>query len=703
MSRTGFAVSLLGVLISFGLLIAGCGGGAGGVAPVVPNDNSGPSQAVDDPGDRPGGYIQTQDSGSGFVSDPQGVLQYDGRTDPPPPSIVGGGDLPPEAIEEEFGNSIVVLPQNSSGEGTILLEDFKPGQKVVMITTNLDRSYLNFTRGSLQPGLPFTLPDSYYNFTADNLQKVTNSILDNPYSGSGLEKFDVSSDPYYGISFEPGETLEPSVIAQRELEYAIETGYLDEVMEVTRTPSLLSKGIVRTFSQVDVTIQMPPVSDPESEDEGKQYQWPWLYQFQDGRLIGIGAHCYVFLSTEINNGYADGIKFTHERIHNLVKEFDSNIFPVSQAAFGPVRTYNEETIYFPPDRNVTLSPDDFDEDGNLLQPMEFVRDDLIEKDQRIIITILNGVSPGGGGFYISPGMLPDEEPDEDSPYATAPDINYDAFSTVYIDPSNFPANDDDWSGAYSVIAHEFQHKLHSDNAVSNSTWFNEGLSMLNMYICGYNVEEGTMIDFFSGQLESFMANPNINAMFNDVSSDQNQGVLYAPWFLFMLYVMEHYGPGTLREFYTASGNVIEKLENSTDEPARYIFQKWILANYIDSLDVPPRMAGESIEDYVERVPLADPRFRYATFDMTGRLGGTDSVLPGIKVHRFPETEEFYPVISQTRLVKPWCAEYVLFENGTGSDLRILVNADANFRTFILPINYNPYTTTLSVDTSVYIP
>jgi hypothetical protein len=581
-----------------------------------------------------------------------------------------------------------------------VLKNFQPGQKIVAITTNLDRIYMNFSAGNILQGTEFRLPDSHYNFSGDILQKVTSSHREL----AKLEKFDVSGDKYEGIEITPGVKIDPAELGKREIEHALKTGFLAETMDAVRQPSVLSKGVVRTFTAVDVTIPMPPIEDPtETQASDEDLQWPWIYQFQDGRLLGIGAHCYVFLSTELNNGYPDGIKFTPERIQRLVQEFDSKIFPTTTAAFGPVRTYNEETIYYAPDRNIRLTPDDFDDEGNLLVDIPIVRDDIIEKDQRIIITILNGVAPGGGGFYLSPADRPQSEPDEDSPYQEAPQINHDAFSTIYLDPANFPDDSDDWSGAYSVLAHEFQHKLHADNVVSNSTWFNESLSMLAMHVNGYSVDKGNIIPFFVNQLESFMANPELHAMFNDVSIDQNQGVLYAPWYLFMLYVMEHYGPGTIRQFYTDSGGVIEKLERATGEPAKFIFQKWILANYIDSLDVPLRNEGESMEAYIQRVPLADPRFRYATFDMKGRIGKTSNVLPGVQVHRYPKTEEFYPVRSNARIVKPWCAEYVVFENGTGGDLRITVDADANFRTFVLPVNYNPANTTTSIDTSVFIP
>ncbi len=701
MTRFGILASLLAAVLVLSFVIASCGGGGGGTGVNPPGGNSGPSQTTNPPGgsQQGPGWTDVQDNG-GFVPDPSGVPQYDGRPSPIAPPA-GGGQVPgAESVIEDFGSSIVALPQNSAGQGTIVLRNFLPGQKLVAITTNLDRSYLDFTAGGVGQGLPFTLPDSHYNFSADILQKVSSSDK----STGKLEKFDVSADAYNGLDITPGEKLDPGILGMREVEFALKTGFLKDSMDAVRRVSALSKGIKRTFTAVDATIPMPPIVDAGSTDDtGETFQWPWIYQFQDGRLVGIGAHCYVFLSTEINNGYPDGVKFTPERIQRLVQEFDSRIFPTTTSAFGPVRTWNEETVYFSPNRDLRLFPDDFDDDGNLINPIEPVRDDLIEKDQRILITILNGVSPGGGGFYISPADRPQTEPDPNSPYQEAPEINFDAFSTIYLDPANFPDNSDDWSGAYSVIAHEFQHKLHADNVVSSSTWFNEGLSMLAMHVNGYSVDKGNTIGFFVNQLETFMANPEMHAMFNDVSTDQSQGTLYAAWYLFMLYVMEHYGPGTIRQFYTDSGGVIQKLERATGEPAKYIFQKWILANYIDGLDIPERNEGETMEAYIDRVPLGDPRYRYATFDMKGRVGKSSNVLPGVTVHRFPKTEEFYPVRSAARLLKPWCAEYVIFENGTGGDLRITVDADSNYRTFILPINYDQAQTSVSIDNSIFIP
>ncbi|MEP0815234.1 MAG: hypothetical protein HRF49_11305 [bacterium] len=695
MNRANLSALVVICVVVLTFALASCGGGSG--APTAPPDTGGPSQAPTDPGTNPPGNINIYDNG-GVPPEISGVDQYDGRPSPFKPPVISG-PRDDEVAEEEFGSSILVLPQNSSGLGTLVLKNFEAGQKAVLVTTNLDPFYLNFTVGSSK-GLGFQLPNSTYYFTADNLQKVTSSTDSAP----APEVFDVSATPYKGIKFGPDEKLDPSILGERELEYARQTGYLDQVTEVTRRPSTLSKGVVRTFTAVEATIQMPPIDDPTATQPPEEpLQWPWIYQFQDGRLIGVGAHCYVFLSTEINNGYPDGTKFTHQRIQSLIQEFDSKIFPVTQAAFGPVRTYNEETIYFAPDRSIRLTPDDFDDDGNLIGFEEPRRDDQIEKDNRIIIAILNGVAPGGGGFFISPQNRPQEDPDQSSPYQDAPEINWDAFSTIYLDPANFPDDSDDWSGAFSVLAHEFQHKLHADNSVSNSTWLNEGFSMLSIYLNGYSIEKNNVIGFFRNQLEEFMANPEVNAMYNDVSIDQNQSTLYATWFLYMLYVLEHYGPGTIRYFYTTPGNILDRLQQATGETPRFTFEKWILANYIDGLDVPPMNDDETLDEYIERVPLGDPRFRYATFDMKGRIGETSDVLPGVNVHRFPRTPEYYPVDSPPQIVKPWCAQYVLFENGNGGDLRIFVDADANYRTFVLPVHYDPATTETKIDTDVFIP
>src|SRR3990170_7138711 len=120
MSRLVIALSFAGIFMILTLAFSSCGGG-GGTTPSPSGNNPAPSQTPDGSGGQ--GYTQTQDSGGGFVQPPQGVTQYDGRPGDRPP-VTGGGQLPPTAVEEEFGQSIAILPQSSSGENILVLKDF---------------------------------------------------------------------------------------------------------------------------------------------------------------------------------------------------------------------------------------------------------------------------------------------------------------------------------------------------------------------------------------------------------------------------------------------------------------------------------------------------------------------------------------------------------------------------------------------------
>jgi hypothetical protein len=111
------------------------------------------------------------------------------------------------------------------------------------------------------------------------------------------------------------------------------------------------------------------------------------------------------------------------------------------------------------------------------------------------------------------------------------------------------------------MAHEFQHKLYSDHGMpsrlvdpfgGNYNWLNEGLSQLDIHLCGYTVNSGRIVPWaIDGQLTDYLANVNLSAVCMD-GNDQfpiAQQTQYGNGFLFFLYMYEHYNSGVGKRIY----------------------------------------------------------------------------------------------------------------------------------------------------------
>jgi hypothetical protein len=146
-----------------------------------------------------------------------------------------------------------------------------------------------------------------------------------------------------------------------------------------------------------------------------------------------------------------------------------------------------------------------------------------------------------------------------------------------------------------------------------------------------------------------------------------------------------YGPDAL-------AGTVDDESVKTHDSFEQVYAKWCIANFIDGIYKGNETA------------LNDPRFIYNTIDLRGtvNLATGTIVLPGVKTAVFPGTGS-YPVISNDRLVYPWCADYVVFGNGTGQDLEVSLVADTNFKMFMLPVTYNAATNSVDISSDILLP
>jgi hypothetical protein len=641
------------------LAMASCGGG-GGTPITTPGDGgdlsngSGEKPPIIGPGDGP--VVRPGQDG------PQGGIGTGGS---------GGVTQPPQPGSWDFGDLIYHVPVDSEGKARVTVESFAPGQKAAFVAINMNPLFLDahLTPDGSFPGLPA----SSYSFEADQVNKGASSLSATGGAAVGdYTKLSPESD--YAVTSDATRFS----IYERE---ARANGLTPFAVDATKTTSLLQKGEVLTFLNVEqITPKQPPII-PGEEDPDKDLSdldWPRLYRSQDGRLVAVGQHCLIFLSTEINSGHPDAIRFTQARLNRMANEFDNNIFPIATAAFGPVKNYEESSVFRDLDRSIILTGDDFDNDGALTRTLPGSPDFRIGNEGKILIFIDNGAE---GGFFTFGESI---DPDTGQKALVG--------STIYLGGDNFPTNDADFNAAFSVMAHEFQHKLYHDNNLPNRStthdWFNEGLSQLSLYMCGYTPNSGKLIHWaVDSQLSDYIQHTNSTAVPMDANPYFSKDPQYGSGLLFFLYMFEHYDPGVGRRIYQAASAGVTDRINLVEKGAQYtvdgvthqdtfqqLYTKFAIANFVD---------GINANDQTQ----FDDRFHYDTIDLRGTVNlSTGTIqLPGVRVGVFPSNGA-YPAIENDRLVIPWGVDYLVFGNGDGRDLDVQFSADVNYSFYMLPVS-----------------
>lgn len=690
--RTLLSMLLLLVFLT-AFTVAGCGGGDS----TTPTPPTTPTQ-----GDNEGGntYIPSNDMPP--LNPGDSVPGYGGYV---PPGLPTGDTVYPDPQESWIPSyPIFPLPVDSGGNGFLTVSSFQPGQQLALVTANVNRAYRDWhpTASQIQSFPPFS-----FSLVFSLVQRRSASALlpPEPAQGPQVEELNLSLDNYEGLPYTE-ERLPLNMLFEREYEYQKETtGY--DVMAPLKTASILSKGEVRTFTEIPRTISLPPIQPGgDDQQELEDLRWPDNYYGQDGRLVAIGARCYIFLTTELNEGLPDGVRFTERRLAAFAQEFDTNIFPKVQAAFGDILGYHNEgpgtndgPIWKDIDRDYVLTGDNFDRDGNLINPLPGEPDYAIGRDNRLVVAMMN-LPAGAAGLYAN-WQRGINRPSITEEGGEVPEESY-AWSTCYLDLNIFPANSDDWSQPYAVLSHEFQHKLNADHGLPDSIWLNEGLSQLAVYSAGYTLQSGRTAQILVDQVRTFLNNSSEIPVCLDAERVEGIDVFgsYGARFLFFLYLAEHYGPGTIHKLYTLGyNNPVELIEKATGEKFESIYTKWMLANFVDGAFVDPTTSAGSV-----LTETNNPWLHYLTFDIRSTVGMEEANrLPGMPVLRLPGETDTYPVTRSLIPLNPYCAQYTIIENGDGRDLDLTLFADPNFRFYLLPVSFNATTNKAEVVPGLSMP
>jgi len=420
------------LLVAFVLWLAACGGDSttpDSTGDVYLGDNSVPLYEAD-------GGTQYE----GWQPEPQ--------IDPP----AEGGEDPKEL---DLGQNIFAVPFDTNGIGRVVVNDFQPGKKVAFVVVNTNPIYLDAHAYYVTEPAdeddeePTTLPvfpqlaDARYTVQADFIYPGTASAL--APESEPLVTLDelVSLENYQGIE-SSGELQSPAVIYERE---ALANGLEPyAALPGDKATSQIQKGEVIAFEYVAPRAGRRPIPpDPEDpEQDTSEFQFPPGYNCQSGRLVSIGAHCLVFLTTEINDGHPDTIQFTEARLHRLAREFDENIFPKATAAFGPVVSYMDNGLYRDVDRYLDppITGADFNEENEFARSIPGTIAQTLERERKIAVFLYNGEA---GGFFVH------AEPDADDPGVWG--VPFAVGSTIYIGTDNFPPNDNAWESGYSIMGH----------------------------------------------------------------------------------------------------------------------------------------------------------------------------------------------------------------------------------------------------------
>ncbi len=163
--------------------------------------------------------------------------------------------------------------------------------------------------------------------------------------------------------------------------------------------------------------------------------------------------------------------------------------------------------------------------------------------------------------------------------------------------------------AYSVLAHEFQHMIHWNNDLNETSWLNEGSSELAVHINGYQT---------GGFDWMYISDPDLQL--NDWPNDQNAtSPHYGAGFLFMTYFLDRFGEDATQLLVKDPANGLDSVDDVlaevgatdavTGQPitADAFFMDWIVTNLL--LDS----------------SFGDGRYIYNNYPAANRASATDTI------------------------------------------------------------------------------
>ena len=218
----------------------------------------------------------------------------------------------------------------------------------------------------------------------------------------------------------------------------------------------------------------------------------------------------------------------------------------------------------------------------------------VDEDPHIYVLFVRGTGASNAGYYSSP--------DEYNPLVKKYSNGHEMFV--------FNADNVDLASeeAYSVLAHEFQHMIHWHTDANESTWMNEGFSVVAELLNEYPV--------YFDQL--YVVNPDLGL--TDWSPDPgSNGPHYGESFLYLAYFLDRFGEDATKAVVKNSENGLTSIDdtlqslNITDPQtgkvvnADDVFMDWAATLYLMDSSV------------------GDGRFHYKNYPEAPKITSTDSI------------------------------------------------------------------------------
>lgn len=253
----------------------------------------------------------------------------------------------------------------------------------------------------------------------------------------------------------------------------------------------------------------------------------------------------------------DGVDINEDEMKDLMDTFENEMYPTNRQFFG------EE-----------WSPG-------------------IDGDEHIYILYARGLGSSVAGYFSS----------SDSRHPLIQEFS-NGHEMFLFNADNSPLND---SYTYGVLAHEFQHMIHFNNDVNETSWINEGSAELSVFINGY--QPGS----------DWLYINNTDLQLNDWPNDGDTGPHYGAGFLFMNYFLNRFGEEATQLLVKDPANGLESFDDVlleigatdplTNQPitADAFFIDWAVTNFL--LDP----------------SIADGRYDYANYPNANQADVTETI------------------------------------------------------------------------------
>lgn len=294
---------------------------------------------------------------------------------------------------------------------------------------------------------------------------------------------------------------------------------------------------------------------PRSVGEKKNF---WVHNLDtnvnneiQATLLYVTPHVYFWVE--------DGVEVDADEMKALVETFENEIYPTTREFFGS-----------------EWSPG-------------------IDGDEHIYILYATGLGSSVAGYFSS----------ADSTHPLIQEYS-NAHEMFLFNAENTPIGGD---YAYSVLAHEFQHMIHWNNDLNETSWLNEGSSELAVHLNGYRT---------GGFDWTYIINPDLQL--NDWPNDQSAtSPHYGSSFLFMTYFLDRFGGEATQLLVKDDANGLDSVDDVLQE-----------IGATDPLTGEPISADDFFMDWAVTnllldTSFGDGRYIYGNYSSAQRASATETL------------------------------------------------------------------------------